>query len=572
MQRAALFLMLMAGCDPLWVKIGEDTGATGPAPADSEPEGDADTDADTDSDADGDADADTDSDTDADTDAWCDWQWGQTLTVEDACASLLREEPGDCAGSDVSAPGDMDGDGLDDLVVCAGAWGEDDADAGKAYFVFGREEGWSMEESLGGHPSVVGIPGSYQVGGLSSPGDVNGDGLADMAFVFDSDSEGGSTNAMVLGKADGWASSQSIEGADFFIRSIYPDKDSNLSSSTQIGDFTGDGLDDWLVRRKVRAGEAYLFSGAELSAEMHCPDDASMWVTGGEEYVYYKAAGDPNGDGLADLFAYGRSSDDHHLIFGRSEDLPLGAEVPDLADVSFYRHEVLSLDVDPIGDVNGDGIDELVLSGSVPSLHGYVGYLFFGRAEWPEQPISSGGADVSWVSADHLDLHGLPDINGDGLGDLSLIVGPSEDEHHYFYFGRTSWPAELCPEDADVHIAPSAEFEGMFPAAVEPQADLNCDGIPDLLHYHYSNDWNGVENAGVMTVFLGRTEWEQELSFGDADLTLVGTEEEQRVGDDFVVADLNHDGCDDLIIPSMRHPVGEECGGETFIIFGKPSL
>jgi hypothetical protein len=45
-------------------------------------------------------------------------------------------KPYDWSGFSVSCAGDVNGDGLDDLIV--GAWGSGQSDTGKSYVVFGK--------------------------------------------------------------------------------------------------------------------------------------------------------------------------------------------------------------------------------------------------------------------------------------------------------------------------------------------------------------------------------------------------------------------------------------------------
>ena len=80
------------------------------------------------------------------------------------------------AGASVASAGDVNGDGLDDLVVGAGSLGD--------YVVFGKTSGFSATfdlSSLDGANGfkINGIPGR---GGVASAGDVNGDGFDDLVI------------------------------------------------------------------------------------------------------------------------------------------------------------------------------------------------------------------------------------------------------------------------------------------------------------------------------------------------------------------------------------------------------
>jgi hypothetical protein len=97
--------------------------------------------------------------------------------------SFVGEEPFDRAGVSVSSAGDVDGDGLGDLLV--GAHGHDDGARpreGKVYLILGGSLGSSSTIDLSTVDySFVGEPRGGDAGmAVSSAGDVDGDGLDDI--------------------------------------------------------------------------------------------------------------------------------------------------------------------------------------------------------------------------------------------------------------------------------------------------------------------------------------------------------------------------------------------------------
>ena len=130
---------------------------------------------------------------------------------------IQGENVGDCAGWSVSSAGDVNGDGIDDIIV--GAYFNDSGggDAGAAYVVFGRDVdmvgGFSSPLSLA---DVAAGSGGFKIQGenasdyagisVSSAGDVDGDGFADIIVGAPFSASGGSnagTAYVVYGFATG---------------------------------------------------------------------------------------------------------------------------------------------------------------------------------------------------------------------------------------------------------------------------------------------------------------------------------------------------------------------------------
>jgi flagellin-like hook-associated protein FlgL len=109
---------------------------------------------------------------------------------------------GDASGISVSGAGDVNGDGLADLIVGAPANG-----AGESTVVFGKADSTAVELSNVGHYGFVingNAAGSNTLSGysVSGAGDVNGDGFADLIVgAYGANSNRGETS-VVFGKAD----------------------------------------------------------------------------------------------------------------------------------------------------------------------------------------------------------------------------------------------------------------------------------------------------------------------------------------------------------------------------------
>jgi hypothetical protein len=101
-----------------------------------------------------------------------------TLSLADADAKLVGEAEGDNAGVSVSGAGDVDADGHDDILVGAYLNDEGGAAAGAAYLVRGPVAG-SLD--LGrADLKLVGAEEDQAGAAVSSAGDIDGDGRADV--------------------------------------------------------------------------------------------------------------------------------------------------------------------------------------------------------------------------------------------------------------------------------------------------------------------------------------------------------------------------------------------------------
>ena len=179
------------------------------------------------------------------------WAKGVDLSTG-ANASLMGEHYDDSAGWTVAVPGDVNGDGFEDILIGTGVNDEAGANAGKAYLYLGRSSGWAMSTNLSGADAswrgeaagdTAGIP-------LSPAGDVNGDSLADFMIGAQHNSDQALTGQgqvyLFLGKKVGWAKNQNINTATSSWLGV-ANNGWAPSSLAGKGDINGDALDDLLI-------------------------------------------------------------------------------------------------------------------------------------------------------------------------------------------------------------------------------------------------------------------------------------------------------------------------------------
>ena len=430
------------------------------------------------------------------------------ISLSDGDLHFEGEDSYDELGQALATAGDVDADGMADLLL--GAPGNDEGGnaAGKAYLFLGRQylDGWGDRSASVAFASWSGRDAYEGVGGsLSSAGDVDGDGLADLLLGAQGNNEAADNAGqafLVLGASITVGPMDTMAADARFVGQAEDDYAGRSVSSA--GDVDGDGFDELLVGAHQPydgTGMAYLFRGPVTgvldvgSADLALQGEAE----GDRAGAAVAAAGDVDGDGLADLLVGAPKSDSFeinagiaYLMLGASWGQGVSALELGQADMHFLGEalddgagEALAA----AGDMDGDGLGDLLIGASGNDVLGEgtgQAYLVLGASCSSGARLDLAGADAILVGAEARDeagaaVAGLGDVDGDGWPDL--LVGAPQDS--YSSAGETGYAALIYgPVTGVLDLSLAAAFveDGYsVGAAVAAAGDVDGDGLRDLL-------------------------------------------------------------------------------------------
>lgn len=347
----------------------------------------------------------------------------------DMDAWIDGEAPGDHAGSKLAGGGDLDGDGLSDLLIAATFADSNGIGSGIVYLVSGTTRG---AFGLGAARARLMGEGeqAYTGLGLQSAGDVDGDGVGDV--VIGAPGLGESTTGreapggvyVVSGNVTG-----DVDLATGALARVIGEESADWAGGDAVagvGDVDGDGLDDLLVGALCARdflGAAYLLHGPIPQTSL-ADADAIIVNDPSSEYLGYSvsSAGDQDGDGLPDLMVtapWGGSASVVGVLPGTiAGETPIGDAFASFTDVGINGEVALA------GDVDGDGVSDLLVGNryddSVGTDSGVVG-LAYGPVSGTTSLLSM-DAVIRPETEDGLgiDVSAAGDVDGDGFDDLLL--------------------------------------------------------------------------------------------------------------------------------------------------------
>jgi len=408
----------------------------------------------------------------------CDTVVTCNLDLGDADATFTGADADDNAGTAIVGAGDVNQDGIDDLLIgaeAADADGDGD-DEGALYVVFGPVSTSGSTTSV--DDADLAIAGGDNNGrfGLTAAGlgDVNGDGVPDFA-----------------------------------------------SAASNHGEHA-------TLTRAANGGVWVFFGGSSLGTSgVDSVEDASVWFYGDRNYDWLggliESAGDLDGDGLADIVMGATGDDDggaqsgaFYLFYGATS--LADSSVAD-ADILLYGDSASNRAgnvAKGVGDLNNDGFGDILFG--VPFLAdngSNAGAVFVGLG-----PMSAGtnaavsSSDAVVYGGSDQDLAGAAvspagDMDDDGYDDVFVgasgdsTLGGSSSGSLFLIMGSATIDTDLDGLDLDAVYAAQvygADSDDNIGGAIAGGEDFDGDGTPDLV---VGGTAAGVQGEGRAYVLYG---------------------------------------------------------------------
>ena len=480
----------------------------------------------------------------------------------------------DYSGRSVSGAGDINGDGFDDLIIGANRANPNGTYSGQSYVVFGTDASFGPALELSSLDGSNGFAlNGIDVGDLlgysvSGAGDINGDGFDDLIVGANGADPNGTYSGqsyVVFGTDAGFDTSldlSSLDGSNGFVLNGIDVGDFSGRSVSGAGDVNGDGFDDLIIGAEGAdpnnhsSGESYVVFGTDASfgaaLDLSGLDGSNGFVLNGIDTNNFSGAsvsgvGDVNGDGFDDLIIganranpNGTYSGQSYVVFGTDASFGPALELSSLDGSNGFvlnginESDLSGYSVSGAGDINGDGINDLVIGafGADPN-GGFSGqsYVVFGNDTGFDAALELSSLDgrsgfaLNGINAGDFfgySVTGAGDINGDGFDDL-IIGAPTANSNgvysgqSYVVFGTDEGfdaVLDLASLDGSNGFALNGINAGDYSGvSVSGAGDVNGDGFDDLIIGANGADPNGRESGESYVVFGAA-----------ADETLIGTD------------------------------------------------
>ena len=400
-------------------------------------------------------------------------------------------------GSAIANIGDLEADGVIDLAVGAPRDDDGGTDRGAVWILFMNDDGTvdvdqKISDDEGDLALLSVLEDNDQFGSaVAELGDLNGDGIRDIAVGAPLDDDGGTDRGAVwilfLNQDGTVQSTQKISDRNLGLIDVLEDNDQFGGAIANIGDLNNDRIPEIAV-------------GARL-ADDGGGDRGAIWL----------------------LFL----ARDGTVVSGQKISDTDGDFAGTLQDADFFGSSIAG-----IGDLDADGIEDIAVGATGDddggANRGAVWVLFMnadGTVRF-EQKISENNGNFGGGLNDNdlfgSSVAGIGDYNGDGIVDIA--AGAEQDNDG----GTNRGAVWIMFMDSDGELiskskisSATGNFAGpltdgvLFGGALADLGDLNLDGIIDIASGARLDDDGGTDRGALWTLFMQSPETDIDFTLFD---------------------------------------------------------
>jgi hypothetical protein len=430
---------------------------------------------------------------------------------------VVDDSAGEQFGHGAAPTGDVNGDGIGDFVVGA----EGATPNGAAYVVFGRADGAPLDVAnlgsggfkINGAATGDALTGTFAAEGVGAIGDVNGDGLADVAVTSTAANNAGPGKNgsgsvwVVFGKASSTPVDLASLGSGGFRIDGASGNQGLGSAVAGAGDVNGDTKPDLVIGANGNGtgkGAAFVVFGKSDTGNLSVGALGSngfqvIGPSNGSSFGDSVAGGrDVNGDGTPDVIVGASGAPAAYVIFGKSSATTVDTGA--LGSQGFRMFNGGNETGNSVGlaaDMTGDGRAEAIVAArfAAPGGKTSAGSVFavFGRTATTDVDLGAlGSAGFRVDGAANGDQTGRSvfdagDFNGDGLGDFIVgslntsNLGRTNSGSASVIFGKASTDAVDLTNPSSAAVRADGATSDLVGRGVGGGRDVNGDGRPDVL-------------------------------------------------------------------------------------------
>ena len=518
-------------------------------------------------------------------------------------------------GFSTAAIGDLDNDGVEDLAVGARNDDTNGTDRGAVYVLLMNSDGTiksnqKIADNTGGFS--VTLADSVQFGtSVAGLGDLDGDGVEDLAVGANLDDTGGADRGAVyvlfMNSNGTVKSNQKIADNTGGFNVTLTDGDHFGRSVASLGDLDNDGVEDIAVGADGDdtgggdRGSVYVLfmnSNGTVKSNQKIADNTggfSVTLTDSSGFGNSVAAvGDLDNDGVEDI-AVGARKDDtggtdrgavYVLLMNTNGTVKSNQKIADNTggfNVTLTDGDRFGASAEGMGDLDGDGVEDLAVGANQDNTGGtsrgavYVLFMNSNGTVKSNQKIAdnTGGFNVTLTNGDRfgVSIADVGDLDNDGVKDL--VVGANADDSGgtgrgavYVLFMNTDGTVDHPQKISDT----TGEFSDsdLFGVSTAAIGDLDNDGVEDLAVGAFGDDTGGVGRGAVYVLFMntdGTVSSNQKIADNTGGFNVTLTDSDAFGIKVAGLGDLDNDGVEDLAVGAIFDDTGGTDRGAVYVLF-----